>query len=56
MLVQAYNLITNKINRSMSALVNAMVTFSKNTYISAEHSIHHLQSKLNDKKAYIEKL
>ena len=30
-----------------------MVNFSKNTYISAEHSINHLQSKINDKKAYI---
>ena len=30
-----------------------MVNFSKNTYISAEHSTNHLQSKKNDKKAYI---
>ena len=30
-----------------------MEYFSKNTYILAEHSINHLQSKINDKKAYI---
>ena len=30
-----------------------MVNFIKNTYISAKHSINHLQSKINDKKAYI---
>ena len=27
-----------------------MVDLRKNTYISAEHSIIHLQSKINDKK------
>ena len=35
------------------ALLNTMLHFSKNTYISTEHSINHLQSKINDKKAYI---
>ena len=42
-----------KINRSLSiilTLLNMMTNFSKNTYISAEHSINHLQSKINDKK------
>ena len=33
-----------------------MVNFSKNTYILAECSIKHLQSKINDKKVYIKKL
>ena len=32
-----------------------MVNFSKNTYIFAEYSINQLQSKINDKKAYIKK-
>ena len=35
------------------ALLNTMTNFSKNTYISVEHSINHLQSEINDKKAYI---
>ena len=30
-----------------------MLNFSKNTYILTEHSINHLQSKINDKIAYI---
>ena len=33
-----------------------MANFSKNTYILAERSINHLQSKINDKKVYIKKL
>ena len=32
-----------------------MVNFTENTYILAEHSINHLQSKINDQKAYIKK-
>ena len=45
-----------KINRRLKiilALLNTMTNFSTNTYISAEQSINHLQSKINDKKAYI---
>ena len=45
-----------KINRRLKiilALLNTMTNFSKNTYISVEHSINHLQSEINDKKAYI---
>ena len=34
-------------------LLKTMVNLSKSTYILAEHSINHLQSKINDKKAYI---
>ena len=37
--MRAYNLLTNKINRSLN-----IVDFSKNTYISTEYSINHLQS------------
>ena len=36
-------------------LLNKMVNFIKNNYISAEHSINNLQIKINDKKAYIKK-
>ena len=45
----------NQIDRSLNFLgfTNTMVNFSKNTYISAEHFINHLQSNTNDKKAYI---
>ena len=45
----------NQIDRSLNFIdfTNAMVNSSKNTYISAEHSINHLQSNTNDKKAYI---
>ena len=33
-----------------------MVNFSKNTYIWVEHSINHLQSKINDEKLQIKNL
>ena len=53
MLMRAYNLITNRINRSLNIIgfTKQMVNFSKNTYIPDEPSINHLQSKINDKKS-----
>ena len=51
MLMRACSLITNKINRSLNSIgfTEYDVNFSKNTYILAEHSINHLQSKINNK-------